>query len=322
MTPVSAKAHLSDPVTVHMHRDFLQLSVGQTVGEALASVREQPSVGRIIYFYVVDGEGRLQGVVPTRRLLLNAPEKPIADVMVKQVIAVPAAATVLDACEFFTLHRLLAFPVVDAERHVLGVVDVDLYTEEMTDVERREGADDLFQLIGVQLTEALPSSALAAFRRRFPWLLCNIGGGLLAAFLSGVYQAELSWGGAVLALFVPVVLALAESVTIQSVSLAVQTLHGRRPAWRAAAEDGPGAGDGRAIGCGLRPGGGGGCTDLVGAAAGGAVSVGRRVRGRGHRRRGGAGHAESAAAFAAGPAGGRRPTGPGGGGRGDAAALL
>ena len=140
---------------------------------------------------------------------------------------------ILDTCEFFTLHRLLAFSVVDAARRIVGVVDVDLYTEEMSDVERREGADDLFQLIGVQLTEAQPSSSLAAFRRRFSWLLCSMGGGLLAAFLSGVYQAELSWGGAVLALFVPVVLPLAESVTIQSVSLALQTLHGRRPAWPA-----------------------------------------------------------------------------------------
>ena len=92
MTPVSAKARLSDPVTLHMRRDFMQLSVAQTVGQALAAVRERPGVGRIIYFYVVDCDGRLQGVVPTRRLLLNPPETPVADVMVHQVIAVPAAA--------------------------------------------------------------------------------------------------------------------------------------------------------------------------------------------------------------------------------------
>ena len=36
---------------------------------------------------------------------------------------------------------------------------------------------------------------LLAFRHRFPWLLCNIAGGILAA-LSGVYQEELAWGGA------------------------------------------------------------------------------------------------------------------------------
>lgn len=229
--PPLTEAHLNDPVTRHMRPDFARLGVGQTVGEALATVRQAPGQGRIIYFYVVDGDGRLRGVVPTRRLLLSPPDRPVAEVMVTPVIAIPATATVLDACEFFTLHRLLAFPVVDEQRRVLGVVDVDLYTEEMSDLERREGHDDLFQLVGVHLTEAQQASPVTAFGRRFPWLLCNVAGGLLAAFLSGVYQAELAWGGAVLALFIPVVLALAESVGIQSVSLALQTLHGRRPAW-------------------------------------------------------------------------------------------
>jgi magnesium transporter len=71
-----------------------------------------------------------------------------------------------------------------------------------------------------------------SFSKRFPWLLCNIAGGILAAFLAGVYEAELQKAVA-LALFIPVVLALAESVSIQSVSLALQTLHGQKPTWSA-----------------------------------------------------------------------------------------
>src|SRR5262249_16394563 len=90
--------------------------------------------------------------------------------------------------------------------------------------------DDLFQLIGVHVAHARQTAPLAAFRARFPWLLCNLGGGILAAFLSGLYEEELARVVA-LALFIPVVLALAESVTIQSVSLAVQALHGPRPTW-------------------------------------------------------------------------------------------
>jgi magnesium transporter len=233
MASTLSGAHLNEPVTRHMRREFTRIGLDRTVGEALADVRQQQAEGRIIYFYVVDGDGRLRGVVPTRRLLLSSPERPVAEVMVPRVIAVPATATVLDACEFFVLHRLLAFPVVDEERRVVGVVDVDLYTEERGDLEGGEGNDDLFQLVGVHLSQAQQATPLLSFRRRFPWLLCNIGGGLVAAFLSGVYQAELAWGGAVLALFIPVVLALAESVSIQSVSLALQTLHGRRPSWAA-----------------------------------------------------------------------------------------
>jgi magnesium transporter len=62
-------------------------------------------------------------------LLLNAFEKPVCEIMVRKLIAIPRTATVLDACEFFTLHRLLTFPVVDEDCRLLGVVDVERYTD-------------------------------------------------------------------------------------------------------------------------------------------------------------------------------------------------
>jgi magnesium transporter len=226
--PSAAASHLADPVTRHMRADFARIAADQTVGEAIAAARAMPPEGRIIYFYVLDAAGRLAGVVPTRRLLLSPDATPIRDVMVTRVVTIPAAATVLDTCEFFLLHKLLAFPVVDDQRRMLGIVDVDLYTEELADVDRRAELDDLFQLIGVHFEDAHARSPVAAFKSRFPWLLANIAGGIMAAFLAGLFQAELEKAVA-LALFVPVVLALAESVAIQSVSIALQRLHGRPP---------------------------------------------------------------------------------------------
>ena len=223
---------LNDPVAHHMRTDFARLHTNQTIAEALVSIREMPPEGRIIYFYVVDDENRLKGVVPVRRLLLNSPDKSVGDIMVRDVITLPKTATVLDACEFFIFHRLLAFPVVDEKHCLMGIVDVELYTDELTDLDRREGNDELFQLIGVHLTDAQQASPLTAFRNRFPWLMANIAGGILAAFLSGVFKAELQKAVA-LALFIPVVLALAESVSIQSLSLALQVLRGKKPTMQA-----------------------------------------------------------------------------------------
>ncbi len=214
-----SSADLQDPVIKHMRKDFVQLGGEQTVSESLQKIREQQPEGRIIYFYVADGEGRLIGVVPTRRLLLSPPDSRLDAIMVKQVIAIPQTATVLEACEFFTLHRLLAFPVLDENLHIVGLVDVDLYTTELQELERRENTEDLFQLIGVHLTESQERAPWIAVRKRFPWLLANMAGGILAAFLSSIYELELQKVVA-LALFIPVVLALAESVSMQSVSLA------------------------------------------------------------------------------------------------------
>src|SRR5262245_1894265 len=94
-----AETNLKDLVTQHMRRDVASLHPDQTVGEALERMRQHPPAGRIVYFYVVDVDNRLHGVVPTRRLLLSPLDTSITEIMVHQVIALPAQATVLDACE-------------------------------------------------------------------------------------------------------------------------------------------------------------------------------------------------------------------------------
>jgi len=227
MTEQLTADKLQDSVQRHMRTDFIQLCEDLTVAQALDVILEKQPAGRIIYFYVTNNDGRLRGVVPTRRLLLSSRDKRLSQIMVRSVIAIPQNASVLDACEFFTLHRLLAFPVVDEQRRIIGLVDVDLYTRELFDLDRREGNYDVFQLIGVQLTKAQQSSPFAAFRRRFPWLLTTIAGGLLAAVISDLYHDVATL--ALVVPFIPLVLALAENVAIQSVSLAIQTLHGQRP---------------------------------------------------------------------------------------------
>jgi magnesium transporter len=228
MTPHTAAEILNDPVTAHIRQDSPTLRPDWTVADALDHMRKNPPGGRVIYFYVTDADDHLAGVVPTRRLLLSQPETKVEEVMIRRVIAVPADATVLDACEFFTLHRLLAFPVIDDDRRLVGVIDVELYTDElatdggsMGEAPSRIGGD-VFELIGVHLTEAQQANPAKAARGRFPWLLCNIAAGLAAAGLASLYDDVLTWRNAVLALFIPIVLALSESVAIQSVTLVVE----------------------------------------------------------------------------------------------------
>jgi magnesium transporter len=227
---LATKVELTDPVTRHLHQDLASIRASQTVGEALDDLRRHPPQGRILYFYVVDDEGRLEGVVPTRRLLLAPLGQPVAEIMVRKVVTLPARTTVLEACEFFIQNRFLALPVVDERRRLLGVVDVDLYTIERAQLDDGRARDDLFQLLGLHDNRLSDSSPLVGFRRRFPWLGCNLMAGILAAFLSSVFQEELNRVVA-LAFFIPVVLNLAESVSSQSVSLALQVLHGRSPSW-------------------------------------------------------------------------------------------
>lgn len=224
--------HLNDPVTQHAHQSFVRLSVAETVGDALKRLQNTRIDGRIVYFYVFDEGDRLVGVIPTRRLLLNPPETRLADIMEKRIMAIPATATLLEACEFFLLHRFLALPVVDQEGRMVGMLDVELYTDEISDLIRQQEGEDIFQLIGVRVAQVREASVPVAFRRRFPWLLCNITGGLACAALAAMFEPVLH-KAIVLAMFIPIVLALGESVSVQSLTLAVQIHEAGSEGWGA-----------------------------------------------------------------------------------------
>ena len=188
--------------------------------ETLDRIRASADAASIHYFYVVDDHEKLVGVVPARRLLAAPPEQTVRDIMVDNVVAIPDWATVLIASEYFATRRLLAFPVVNDAGQLLGVVDVSLFTDEVIDLAKRT-YDDIFQLIGVHGTAQ--RSPWLAFRDRFPWLLCNIAGGLLAAFIASRFE-HLLQEVIVLSLFIPIVLALGESVSMQALTLTLQGL--------------------------------------------------------------------------------------------------
>src|SRR5437660_10807424 len=118
-------------VVEHARKDFPLLDADMIVAEALDRIRREGIGERVIYFFAVDADKRLVGVLPTRRLLTAPLETPLRDIMVRRVIAIPATASVLDACEFFVLYKFFAFPVVDEHRHVVGVIDVSLFAEEL-----------------------------------------------------------------------------------------------------------------------------------------------------------------------------------------------
>jgi magnesium transporter len=227
VAPFSA-AQLHEPILPLAQPPLVVLQPHWTIGEALDAIRRAGSATAIHYFYVVDEDKKLVGVVPTRQLLTAPTANSVREVMLDDVVAIPDWATVLIASEYFATRRLLAFPVVNADGELLGVVDVGLFTDEVIDLARRT-YDDIFQLIGVHGTAQ--RSTWSAFRDRFPWLLCNIAGGLICAFIASRFE-DLLAEVVVLALFIPIVLALGESVSMQALTLTMQGLTDGPVVWK------------------------------------------------------------------------------------------
>jgi magnesium transporter len=223
--------HLNEPVIRFARKDFTTLNQKLTIEQALASIRQRGVGEKIVYFYVVDDADQLVGVVPTRRLLMAQLQQPLSELMIRNVIAIPDTATVLDACEVFVIHKFFAFPVIDAQRRVIGLVDVSLFTEEVFDIAEREQMSEVFETLGFHVSQVRDASPWRAFRIRFPWLITTIISGTFCAVLAGMYQMTLA-KSLVIAFFLTMILGLGESVSIQSMTVTIQSLHTNRPTMR------------------------------------------------------------------------------------------
>jgi magnesium transporter len=223
-------------VVDHARKDFPLLDADMTVAHALEQIRREGVAERVIYFYAVDSDRKLAGVVPTRRLLTAALETKIEEIMITRVVALPATATVLDACEFFVLYKFFAFPVVDATRRVIGVVDISLFTSELLESDETGAPLDLtgnevFEAIGFRLEQIRGANPWRIFRYRFPWLLATVAGGTCCALLAGAFETTLAQS-LVIAFFLTMVLGLNESVSTQSMSVTIQALRSASVTWR------------------------------------------------------------------------------------------
>lgn len=198
------------------------INVKESIGGALRALRQKQVDEKIIYFYVVDDDKKLKGVISTRDLLLADNETLVTDVMEPAVIFVKAEETLGDALQYFAKHGLLALPVVDKDKKLLGAIDVDLYLEEAIDVRSSQRRQDVFQYIGLSL-EDLKLSVWKGYSTRMPWIFCNMFGGVMCAIISHYYEVVLS-KVLLLAMFIPLVLSLSESVSMQSMTQSLQSI--------------------------------------------------------------------------------------------------
>ena len=133
-----------------MTTEHVALRPQATVADALAAIRRhEPDAEVAFAVYVVDGRRRLLGEVTLRDLVLAAPETKVGDLMEDEPVAVELLAHSDEVARVVTRYDLVAVPVVDARRRLMGVITVgdalwDVLPEEWRrEMPRRLHADSL-----------------------------------------------------------------------------------------------------------------------------------------------------------------------------------
>jgi magnesium transporter len=204
-----------------MQTELVAVPESSTVEHAVQEIRSKAEeVDPFHYVYVTDDEQRLVGVLNLKSLILSAPDRPIRDLMNRDVHVVTPDVDQERVARLFRRYDLVALPVIDGQGKLLGRILHD----DAVDVLFEEADEDAMLMAGAGAQEpelVYTNQPLKIASVRLPWLLATLAGLTVPALL--VWAFQLSFPG-MLALipFIPVIGAMGGNVGTQSSTIVVR----------------------------------------------------------------------------------------------------
>ncbi|MBI4854800.1 MAG: magnesium transporter [Acidobacteria bacterium] len=205
-----------------MSTEFMHLSPDSSVSEAINHVRANSKQRLHIYScYVLDDENRLLGAISLRDLVVATPSKAVKDVMRKYPISVHCLDDQEKVARILAKYNLLAVPVVDDNKKVLGFVTID----DALDVIMEEQTEDVHKFGGMEALEEpyLASSVFDMVKKRAGWLIVLFLGEMLTANAMGFFEHALE-KAIVLTLFIPLIVSSGGNSGSQATSLIIRAI--------------------------------------------------------------------------------------------------
>ena len=208
-----------------MTTDVAKLSDELTIRDAISQLQdESEELETIYYLYVVDEHDHLRGLVSARQLLasMRKPDTLLRDIMETGLVTVEVDDDQEEVAQKVARYDLLAIPVVDLERKMLGIITYD----DVIDVVREEATEDAHRSAAMEPLEDsyLDTGILTLVWKRGIWLMVLFVAALLTACVLGYYDEDLrkwSW----LMWFVPLVISSGGNAGNQSATLVITALN-------------------------------------------------------------------------------------------------
>jgi len=215
-----------DPYTAGglMTTEFVSVLETLTVEESLRAVRAMARGGRreaMYTIYTVDDGGRLRGVLSLRELLAAPEGSRISEHAWTEVVSVEPDMLQEEVSRVTSNYDLVALPVVDVHKRLLGVVTVD----DVIDVIQEEQTEDAQKFGGMEALEEpyMQISLWQNVRKRGGWLAILALSEMLTASVMASYEHEL---GKVILLsqFIPLIMSSGGNSGSQATSLIIRAM--------------------------------------------------------------------------------------------------
>jgi magnesium transporter len=205
-----------------MTPEYIALEDNLTIAQAADRVRELAREREVAhYIYAIDATQTLTGVLSLRDLLLADPNQFIQQAMNQNVIFAHADTDQEEVARLIQRYDLVALPIVDRERKLLGVVTVD----DAIDILQTEATEDIYTMGAVQSEgdNYFQSSLFTITRKRLPWLSVLLITNTLTIFVMSNFEEILDEVVA-LAFFTPLLIDAGGNVGAQSSTVVIRGL--------------------------------------------------------------------------------------------------
>ncbi|EXJ13874.1 magnesium transporter [Imhoffiella purpurea] len=170
--------------------------------------------------FVVDREERLRGILTLESLLVNDPERQVAEVMKsRSLVTLGPDDDATGAAQAFERYDLVSVPVIDAERRVIGRVTV----ADMVDRIIEESEAEILGHAGLREEEDIFASVVQSVKNRWAWLAINLVTAFVASRVIDLFQGSIEKLVALAALM-PIVAGIGGNAGNQTITMIVRAI--------------------------------------------------------------------------------------------------
>ena len=203
-----------------MTTEYVELKEDAKVREAFNEIRKTGVNKETIYTcYVIRRNRLLVGVVSVKTLLLAKPQDKICDIMDTNFIFAQTTDDQEKIADLFRKYGLLSMPVVDKERHLVGIVTVD----DIVQIIEEENTEDFEKMAAIRPSDEpyMKTGVLKHSRNRILWLLFLMLSATITGHIISGFEQSLAVLP-VLVAFIPMLMDTGGNAGSQSATLIIR----------------------------------------------------------------------------------------------------
>lgn len=205
-----------------MTSELIDLKKDLTAAQAIERIRKIGLDKETVYVaYVTDSARILEGVVPLKHLLFAPPEKRISEIMNPNVIFAYTYDDRESVAHTISHYDLLALPIVDKEKRLVGMVTVD----DALDVLESETTEDIERMAAITPNDRsyMKTGIWESCQKRVPWLLLLMVSATFTGTIIAHYESAIGTY-AILTVFVPMLMSTGGNAGGQASSTIIRGL--------------------------------------------------------------------------------------------------